>query len=116
MRESLIRQVVGCSSYFFAVPYLPFLSKPCRRQPKALLRLTWQLGKVYPPARRLYEWYGRPSYRPGDWALIEQVNFPNEYLDRLAEVLAPNIIAVLRNPYASISSSLRYYQTSSDPQ
>ena len=84
------------------------MSKPCRRQPRALLRLTWQAGKFLPATRSLYERYGRPSYRPGDWALIKQVNFANELLDRLDAVLDPYILAIVRNPFASVSSTFRF--------
>ena len=90
------------------VDYPPFVPKPCRRQPKALLRLTWQAGKVLPATRGLYEWYGRPAYRAGDWALVKQVNFPNERLDRLAAVLDPHVLAIVRNPFASVSSTFRF--------
>jgi hypothetical protein len=102
-----------CRCCIHDVDYPPFLRKACRRQPPAVLRLTWQLGKVYPPARRVYEWYGRPAYGPDDWVLVKQVNFPNEHLDRLAAAIAPSIVAVLRNPYASVASSLRFYRTNS---
>jgi len=100
--EALMR---GCRHN---VDYPPFVPKPCRPQPKALLRLTWQCGNVLPSTRGLYEWYGRPSYRAGDWALIKQVNFANELLDRLAAVLDPCVLAIVRNPFASVSSSLRF--------
>jgi len=100
--EALMR---GCQHN---VDYPPFIPKPCRPQPKALLRLTWQAGKVLPAARGLYEWYGRPSYRAGDWALIKQVNFANELLERLAAVLDPHVLAIVRNPFASVSSTFRF--------
>jgi hypothetical protein len=93
------------------VDYPPFLRKTCRPQAPALLRLAWQIGKVHPPARGLYEWYGRPSYRAGDWVLVKQVNFPNEHLDRLVQALAPCLIGLVRNPYGSVASSLRFYET-----
>ena len=58
--------------------------------------------------RSLYERYGRPSYRPGDWALIKQVNFPNEHLHRLDAVLEPHMLAIVRNPFASVPSMFRF--------
>ena len=105
MRERFDALMRGCDHN---VDYPPFVTKPCRRQPRALLRLAWQAGKVVPPMRGLYEWYGCPSYRPGDWALIKQVNFPNEHLDRLAAVLDPHLLAIVRNPFASVSSTFRF--------
>ena len=110
LRERFDALMRGCDHN---VDYPPFVSKPCRRQPRVLLRLAWQAGKVVPPMRGLYEWYGCPSYRPGDWALIKQVNFPNEHLERLAAVLEPHVLAILRNPFASVASTLRF--TPSEP-
>jgi len=99
-----------CRACDHQVDYPPFISKPCRPQHPWLLRATWQLGKLAPACRGLYEWYGRPKFRSEDWVLIKQVNFPNERLDRLAEVLHPHVIAILRNPFASVSSALRFYR------
>jgi hypothetical protein len=90
------------------VDYPPFVVKPLRRQPRALLRATWQAGKIAPALRGLYERYGRPSYHAGDWALTKQVNFPNEHLARLDAVLAPHLLAIVRNPFASVSSTFRF--------
>jgi hypothetical protein len=97
-----------CDGCFLDVDFPPFLRKTCRRQSPALLRAAWQIGKLWPPARGLYQWYGRPAFRAGDWVLIKQVNFPNEKLGRLAEVLAPKVVALVRNPYASVDASLRF--------
>lgn len=105
LRERFDGLMRGCDHN---VDYPPFVVKPNRRQPRALLRLAWQAGKVVPPMRGLYEWYGCPSYQPGDWALIKQVNFPNEHLERLDAVLAPHLLAIVRNPFASVSSTFRF--------
>jgi hypothetical protein len=97
-----------CAGCFHDIDYPPFLRKTCRRQSPLLLRITWQIGKIWPAARGLYEWYGRPSFHRGDWVLVKQVNFPNEKLEQFVEVLSPPIVAILRNPYSSVSSSFRF--------
>jgi hypothetical protein len=99
-----------CLACWHDVDYPPFLRKSCRRQWPWLLRATWGVGKVFPWARGLYHWYGRPRMQPRDWVLLKQVNFPNEKLPRLVEVLAPRIVAIVRNPLASVNSSLRFYR------
>ncbi|MAW60768.1 MAG: hypothetical protein CMJ94_08030 [Planctomycetes bacterium] len=100
------RLVRGC---VHDVDYPPFLRKSCRPQPPAMLRASWQLGKAIPALRGIYHWYGRPKLRDGDWVLTKQVNFPNEKLPALCEALDPKLMAVLRGPFASVSSSLRFY-------
>jgi hypothetical protein len=107
LRQRFAALCAGCAH---DVEYPPFVAKRCRPQPRVLLRLAWQLGKAVPAARRVYEWYGRPRLGPTDWVLIKQVNFPNERLDLLARVVGPAVIAVLRNPYASVASALRFYR------
>jgi hypothetical protein len=99
-----------CAGCAHDVEYPPFVSKPVRPQPRSLLRLSWQVGKAIPLTRRVYEWYGRPRLGPSDWVLMKQVNFPNEQLDHLARVIEPSVIAVLRNPFGSVASALRFYQ------
>lgn len=106
-RETYDALVRGCVHDVDYPPFLP--GKTCRRQPIALLRATWQLGKVLPPLKGVYQWYGKPQLGAGDWALTKQVNFPNEKLPALTEALRPKLIAVLRGPFASVSSSLRFY-------
>lgn len=112
LRQRFAALCAGCAH---DVEYPPFVRKPTRPQSRVLLRLSWQLGKAVPFTRRVYEWYGRPRLAPNDWVLIKQVNFPNERLDRLAHVLQPAVIAVLRNPYASIASAFRYRANPSEP-
>lgn len=107
MRERFDRLARGC---VHDVDYPPFLPKHCRWQPAWSLRATWQLGKVVPALRGIYHVYGRPRYGREDWVLTKQVNFPNEKLPALVDALQPRLIAVLRGPYSSVSSSLRFYQ------
>ncbi|HEY5322775.1 MAG TPA: hypothetical protein VIK58_08115, partial [Caldimonas sp.] len=38
----------------------------------------------------------------------KQVNLGNELLERLAAVLEPHILAIVRNPFASVSSAFRF--------
>src|SRR5262249_38405688 len=97
-----------CSRCFHDVDLPPFLRKPCRLQSPLLLRATWQLGKLWPSARGLHEWYGRPQFHPREWVLIKQVNFSNAKLPRLSAMLAPKIVAIVRNPYASVDSAMRF--------
>lgn len=101
-----------CERCFHNIDYPPFARKTCRRQSPLLLRLTWQVGSINAAARGLYEWYGRPTFNEcANWVLIKQVNFPNEKLDEFVEVLRPRVIAIVRNPFASVDSALRFYQT-----
>jgi len=65
---------------------------------RAALRHRW-LAPVY---RAL----GRPRFDAGDGVLIKDVNFPNELLPRLCEVVRPKLVAVVRNPFANVSSLL----------
>ena len=90
------------------VDYPPFQRKRCRSQNPWLLRCTWQLGKLMPKLRPVYEWYGKPNFRRGGALLIKQVNFPNEQLDRFCNVTGCHLISVVRNPYGSVASILRY--------
>jgi hypothetical protein len=106
---------VLCESCFHDIDYPPFYRKSCRTQSPLLLRATWQVGKLAPGARGLYEWYGRPHFRPGDSVFIKQVNFPNERLDRFAEVVSPRLVALVRNPFSSVSSAFRFNQPSGEP-
>jgi hypothetical protein len=57
--------------------------------------------------KRVYEWYGRPRTSACTWILIKEVNFPNERLFRLHEVLRPRLIPIIRNPFANIASQLK---------
>lgn len=91
------------------VDYPPFIRKACRRQSPALLRLTWQIGKWATPLRGLYEAYGRPSYRDRrDALLVKDVNFPNERLDRACRLIRPWVVALFRNPFASVDAARRW--------
>ena len=98
--------VAGC---LHDVDYPPFAKKTCRTQSPLLLRATWQLGKIAPALRGLYEAYGRPRYGDGDSALIKQVNYPNEKLDALAAAVRPKVLGCLRGPYGSVASALQFY-------
>jgi len=110
-RQELARRFDDlCGRCFHAVDYPPFLRKSCRPQSPLLLRAFWQLGKLVPATQGIYRWYGRPRLGPGSWTLIKQVNFPNERLQRLVEVVSPWIVAIIRNPFASVNSALRFYR------
>ncbi len=65
---------------------------------------------MIPALKAIYEWYGRPRFVEGPSVLLKQVNFPNELLADTARVLSPRILAVVRNPLSSISSTLKYYR------
>ncbi|PSO55906.1 MAG: hypothetical protein BRC40_04430 [Cyanobacteria bacterium QH_8_48_120] len=79
-------------------------AKSFRRQNPQLLRLLYGLGKRIDPIKNLYEWYGRANLSEQTPVLIKEVNFPNELLPRLCEVLQPHLIAIIRNPFANIAS------------
>jgi len=111
-RASLLR---CCQTCLHNVDYPPFPRKPSRRHP-ALLRAAWQLGKHIPAMRRVYESVGRADLSRCGFILIKQVNFPNELLDLFHIVVRPRIIALLRNPLASVASSRRFYQASGSSQ
>jgi len=98
-----------CSRCFHNIDYPPFFRRSCLRQSPALLRLTWQCAEIFSWMQIAYEWYGRPTFSNGDSVLIKQVNFPNEILPQLTTVLAPTIIGLIRNPYASVSSAIKFY-------
>ena len=66
-----------------------------------------RIGTRAPPLKGVYEWYGRPRTDARTWVLIKEVNFPNERLSRLHEVLRPRLIPIIRNPFANIASHLK---------
>src|SRR5690606_5707613 len=84
----------------------PFPPKSVRPQDPRILHALYGLGRTLPPLAFLYEWYGRPHMHEDADVLIKDVNFPNELLPRLCEVVQPWLVPVVRNPFANIASYL----------
>ena len=93
-----------CNSCNYQVDLPPFPLKTFRKQNKEVLRFLYTMGKKVELAKHLYQSYGRPSITKDTAVLIKDVNFPNQTLPRLCEVLEPHLIGLIRNPFANIAS------------
>lgn len=96
-----------CARVDHHVDYPPFLRKRARDKSPLALRIAWEIGR-WLGANSVYERYGRPRLTAEDWILLKQVNFPNEYLKALCEVLHPWLIGVYRGPLSSVDAALRF--------
>ena len=96
-----------CCSCNYDVDLPPFLPKTFRNQNGEILHLLYGLGKKIELSKHLYESYGRPRLTKENAVLIKDVNFPNQMLPRLYEVLQPHLIGLIRNPFANIASYLK---------
>jgi hypothetical protein len=85
----------------------PFPAKSVRHQDPKVMHALYALGNRVPALRRVYETYARPHMHEDADVLIKDVNFPNELLPRLCEVLSPWLIPIVRNPFANIASHLK---------
>ena len=93
-----------CQTCNSAVDMPPFPPKQFRRQNRHLLRLLFSMGKRVNALNRLYETYGRVSLSSDTTVLIKDVNFPGYLLPKLCDVLDPFVIALVRNPFATLAS------------
>jgi hypothetical protein len=82
-------------------------SKSVRPQNPAVMRALYSLGTKAPRLRKLFELYARPHMHEDADVLIKDVNFPNELLPQLCEVIQPWLLPVVRNPFANIASHLQ---------
>jgi hypothetical protein len=81
-------------------------SKSVRPQNPKVLKALYSLGSKAPRLRRLFEAYARPHMHEDADVLIKDVNFPNELLPQLCDVIRPWLVPVVRNPFANIASHL----------
>ncbi len=102
-----------CAGVDHHVDYPPFLRKRARDKSPVGLRIAWEIGRWF-NATSVYETYGRPGLCAKDWILVKQVNFPNEDLTRLCEVLHPWLIGVFRGPLSSVDAARRFKAPGSD--
>jgi hypothetical protein len=77
-----------------------------RRLPPRPLASLRRAAIRLPALEGIYGFLGRPTLNAGDSVLIKDVNFPNELLARLCEVVEPRLLAVIRNPFANVASLL----------
>lgn len=96
-----------CRGCYHDVDMPPFPPKTFRWQNPKLLHLLYGTSKRMPALKPLYQWYGRSALTAKTPVLIKDVNFPQESLPRLSDVLQPHILAVVRNPFSNISSYLK---------
>ncbi len=96
-----------CCQCYYGVDAPPFPPKSFRKQKGEILHFFYGLGKRIDLLKYLYQWYGRPQLTKDTSVLIKDVNFPNQMLPRLYEVLQPYLIAMIRNPFANIASYLK---------
>ena len=82
-------------------------SKSVRTQDPRVLTALYRLGNKVPRLRILFELYARPHMHEDADVLIKDVNFPNELLPKLCEVIDPWLVPIIRNPFANISSHLK---------
>jgi hypothetical protein len=82
-------------------------SKSVRPQNPSVLRALYVLGNKAPRLRMLFETYARPHMHEDADVLIKDVNFPNELLPKLCDVIQPWLLPVVRNPFANIASHLQ---------
>lgn len=85
----------------------PFPDKSVRHQDPRVLQALYGLGNRVSQLKKLYELYARPHMHEDADVLIKDVNFPNELLGRLCEVLQPRLVPIVRNPFANIASHLK---------
>ncbi len=81
-------------------------SKSVRPQNPAVLQTLYRIANRAPRLRGLFEIYARPHMHEDADVLIKDVNFPNELLPALCEVIRPALLPVVRNPFANIASHL----------
>ncbi|MEQ9552875.1 MAG: sulfotransferase domain-containing protein [Coleofasciculus sp. G3-WIS-01] len=96
-----------CRQCYHEIDLPPFPAKSFRWQSPTLLHLLYGLGKRVDPLKSFYEWYGQTRLTSKHPILIKDVNFPNDLLPRLCEVLQPTLIAMIRNPFGRIASGLK---------
>jgi Sulfotransferase domain len=96
-----------CRNCYHDVDMPPFPPKSFRWQNPKLLHLLYGTSKRVPTLKPLYEWFGRSTLTAQTPVLIKDVNFPQELLPRLSNILEPHILAVVRNPFSNISSYLK---------
>lgn len=87
-------------------PPFPTHKSVRHQNPKALLSL-YRLGSKVSRLRPLFELYAKPHMHEDADVLIKDVNFPNELLGKLCEVIQPHLIPIVRNPFANIASHLK---------
>jgi len=104
LREQFSELVHGCQ---FGVDQPPFQQPGMRRANPEVLRRLYQLGSKVPATRPLFEYFGRPVLTGRDAVLMKDVNFPNELLPRLCEVIRPHLISIVRNPFSNIASHFK---------
>ena len=104
VRELRDRFETLCRSCNMAVDLPPFPAKSFRQQNPQLLRLFFSLGNRVDFLKFLYETYGRVTLTSNTPILIKDVNFPSHLLPKLCEVLNPLLIAIVRNPFATLAS------------
>ena len=71
------------------------------------MHALYGIGNRVPQLRGLFERYARPHMHEDADVLIKDVNFPNELLPRLCEILQPHLVPIVRNPFANIASHLK---------
>lgn len=82
----------------------PFPPKSVRHQHPRVMHALYAAGSRLKLLRPLYEAYAKPHMHEDADVLIKDVNFPNEHLARLCDVLEPHLIPIVRNPFANIAS------------
>ncbi len=86
----------------------PFLAhKSVRTHNEKLTHALYGLGTRVSRLRFLFELYARPHLHEDADILIKDVNFPNELLGKLTEVIEPYLVPIVRNPFANIASHLK---------
>lgn len=82
----------------------PFPPKSVRHQHPRVMHALYAAGSRLKLLRPLYEVYAKPHMHEEADVLIKDVNFPNERLARLCEVIDPHLVPIVRNPFANIAS------------
>lgn len=98
-----------CSRPVHDVDYPPFRRRSGWDRSPLVMRALWQLAKWAPVTQWAYQRYGTIDMSAVRHVLIKDVNFPNERLPSLWNAIRPRIIAVLKNPYASVASAAKFY-------
>lgn len=107
-REALRRRFDSlCRDCYHDVDMPPFPPKSFRWQNPKLLHFLYGTSKRVPALKPLYQGYGKSALTARTPVLIKDVNFPEELLPRLSEVLEPHVLAVVRNPFSNIASYLK---------
>ncbi|MGB7058633.1 MAG: sulfotransferase domain-containing protein [Geitlerinemataceae cyanobacterium] len=96
-----------CRGCYHDVDMPPFPPKTFRSSHPKLLHLLYGTSKRMPALKPLYQWYGKSNLNAQTPVAIKDVNFPQEFLPRLSDVLEPHVLAVVRNPFSNISSYLK---------